>query len=98
MSITIGLIGGASGKELTEYIQKFGFTVALVIGKADEPGSDIADHILVTDLRNIEQVYSWLKELGVKKLIIGTGLPVNIYAFTQPISSFWNLWAVYLVC
>lgn len=73
MSIAIGLIGGASGKELTEYIQKFGFTVALVIGKADEPGSDIADHILVTDLRNIEQVYSWLKELGVKKLIIGTG-------------------------
>ena len=71
--ITIGLIGGASGIELTQQIQKLGFKVALVVGKENEPGSDIANYVLVTDLTNTEQVFAFFERLGVRYLIIGTG-------------------------
>ncbi len=73
MNEVIGLIGGASGKELTEQIHKRGFRVALVSGKKDEPGDDIADYVLTSDLRNIEKVRYFFAEHEVKYLIIGTG-------------------------
>ena len=46
MKNIIGLIGGASGRELTKQIQKFGFEVALISGKENEPGSEIAQYVL----------------------------------------------------
>lgn len=73
MKKIIGLVGGASGKELTEQIQKFGFEVALISGKENEPGGEIAEHVLVTDLNNSNEVYAFLQELKVTYLIIGTG-------------------------
>lgn len=73
MSQTIGLIGGASGKELTEQIQKHGYKVALIAGANKENGTDIADYVLTTDLRNIKTVELFLKDQNVKHIIIGTG-------------------------
>lgn len=78
MSKIIGLIGGASGKELTEQLQKQGFRVALVAGKNGELGTDTADYVLTTDLQNIETIRSFFHDLGVKYLIVGTG---HRYAF-----------------
>lgn len=69
----IGLIAGKSGDSLTEEIQKKGYKVALVIGKEKEPGFDIADEVLLTDLLNKEEVYKFFKKLKVKYLIVGTG-------------------------
>lgn len=73
MKEIIGLVGGASGKELAEQIQKYGFEVALISGRENEPGSEIAEHVLVTDLNNSEEVYAFLKKLKVEYLILGTG-------------------------
>lgn len=73
MKRIIGLVGGASGKELTEQIQKLGFEVALISGKENEPGSEIAEHVLVTDLNNSEEIYAFLQEHKVEHLMIGTG-------------------------
>lgn len=78
MSVIIGLLGGASGKELVEQIHKAGFEVALITGKENEPGSDIADYLLVSDYKDYDKIYSWLEDLGVTHLIIGTG---HRYAF-----------------
>ncbi|MCI8798389.1 MAG: hypothetical protein HFH88_01065 [Lachnospiraceae bacterium] len=73
MKKIIGLVGGASGRELTEQIQKAGFEVALICGKENEPGNEIAEHVLVTDLNNSEEVYNFLQELKVEYLMLGTG-------------------------
>lgn len=78
MSAIIGLIGGASGKDLTEKIHEKGYCVALVAGKNGELGTDIADYVLTTDLRHVDTVRSFFKDLGVKHLILGTG---HRYAF-----------------
>ncbi|MEJ6467830.1 ATP-grasp domain-containing protein [Fusobacterium ulcerans] len=69
----IGLIAGKSGDSLTEEIQKKGYKVALVVGKEKEPGYDIADKVLVTDLSNQEEIYKFFSTLQVKYLIVGTG-------------------------
>ena len=69
----IGLVGGASGRELTEEIQKQGYEVLLICGQENEHGSEIAEHVLVTDLGNHEVVYQHFKELNCEHLIIGTG-------------------------
>lgn len=73
MKNIIGLIGGASGRELTKQIQKFGFEVALISGKENEPGSEIAQYVLATDLNNSDEIYTFLQKLKVEHLIIGTG-------------------------
>lgn len=73
MKRIIGLVGGASGRELTEQIQKYGFEVALISGKENEPGSEIAEHVLVTDLNNSDEVYDFLQVCKVEYLMIGTG-------------------------
>ena len=69
----IGLIGGASGKELTEALHKKGVKVALVAGANGELGTDIADFVLTTDLQNIDTIKSFLKDLKVEHVIVGTG-------------------------
>ena len=74
----IGLVGGASGKELTEQLHVKGYQVALVAGKNGELGTDLADYVLTTDLQNVTTIRSFFKDLGVKHLILGTG---HIFAF-----------------
>lgn len=78
MSNIIGLVGGASGKELTLQIQKKGYEVALVAGDSKDYGLNEANYSTVTDLLNSEKIYRWLKELSVDCVIIGTG---HRYAF-----------------
>ena len=73
MSKIIGLVGGASGKDLTEWLHKMGHEVALVAGKNGELGTDVADYVLTTDLRNIKTIKSFFEDLDVKHLIVGTG-------------------------
>lgn len=69
----IGLIAGKSGDSLTEEIQRRGYKVALVIGKEKEPGYNIADKMLITDLSNQEEIYKFFLKLQVRYLIVGTG-------------------------
>lgn len=69
----IGLIAGKSGDSLTEELQKKGYKVALVIGKEKEPGYNIADKVLITDLSNQEEIYKFFVKLQVRYLIVGTG-------------------------
>lgn len=78
MSKVIGLVAGASGKELTEWLHKKGHLVALVAGKNGELGTDIADYVLTTDIKNIETIRRFFNELNVRHLIVGTG---HLYAF-----------------
>ncbi len=78
MSKIIGLIGGASGKDLTEQLHRKGYEVALIAGKNGELGTDVADYVLTTDLRNTKTACSFFKDLGVRYLILGTG---HRYAF-----------------
>lgn len=70
---TIGLVGGVSGKDLSLQLQKKGFQVALVSGKNGELGTDVADYVLTTDLRNTSTVKSFFNDLGVHFIILGTG-------------------------
>lgn len=73
MSKIIGLIGGASGKELTERLHDKGYRVALIVGRNGEMGTEQADYLLTTDLRNVRTINSFLNDLGVKYLLVGTG-------------------------
>ena len=73
MQEIIALIGGASGKELTEGIQNRGFQVALIAGRNGELGTDIADYVITTDLRNTDTIYSFLQDWGIKYILVGTG-------------------------
>ncbi|VEJ09837.1 ATP-grasp domain-containing protein [Actinobacillus delphinicola] len=74
----IGLIGGRSGDSVTDEIKKRGFKVALVCGKNNEPGHDIADKLLVLDYREREKIKDFFIKLQVKKIVISTG---HILAF-----------------
>lgn len=78
MSTVIGLVGGASGKDLTEMLHKGGYMVALVAGTNGELGTDCADYVLTTDLRNKDTIKSFFDDLNVKYVILGTG---HRYAF-----------------
>lgn len=78
MSKIIGLIGGASGKDLTKQLHEKGYRVALVAGKNGELGTDIADYVLTIDLQNVDTIRSFFHDLNVKHLILGTG---HRYAF-----------------
>ncbi len=73
MSKIIGLIGGASGRELTERLHDKGYRVALIVGRNGEMGTEQADYLLTTDLRNVRTINSFLNDLGVKYLLVGTG-------------------------
>ncbi len=75
---TIGLIGGASGQALTEELQKKGYSVAIVAGKKDEPGMEIAEYVLATDLSNKEEIFCFFQSHNVEHVLIGTG---HILAF-----------------
>lgn len=78
MSRIIGVIGGASGKDLTEQLHGREYSVALVAGKNGELGTDVADYVLTTDLQNVDTIRSFFRDLDVKYLILGTG---HRYAF-----------------
>ncbi len=69
----IGLIAGSSGDSLTIELQKAGYKVALVCGKANEPGSELANYRLISDLSDSDTIIDFLLRLGVKKVIFGTG-------------------------
>ena len=69
----IGLIAGKSGDSLTDELHNVGHQVAIVCGYDNEPGSDLADEVCISDLRNVNEIISFFKEHDVKKVIIGTG-------------------------
>ena len=73
MNTTIGLVAGKSGDSLTDELHALGYRVAIVSGKASEPGVDTADAICLTDLRNKETIYSFFNENDVHFFIVGTG-------------------------
>ncbi len=64
---------GASGYDLTKKLQQYGYSVALVAGKNGELGTDVADFVLTTDLRNVATIKSFFQDLNVNHLILGTG-------------------------
>lgn len=74
----IGLIGGKSGDLVSQEIQKRGYKVALVCGKENEQGFDIADKVFVKDLSNKKEILEFFLNLGVTEVIISTG---HILAF-----------------
>ncbi|MCR2046764.1 ATP-grasp domain-containing protein [Acetatifactor muris] len=69
----IGLIAGISGEILTEKLHKKGKRVALIEGKPGESGEETADFVCRADLRQVDKIDSFFKEMGVKKVVIGTG-------------------------
>lgn len=74
----IGLIAGISGEILTKKLHKKKVHVAIVAGHPNEPGTDIADYICITDLSNKEEIAEFFMRRNVKNVIIGTG---HILAF-----------------
>lgn len=73
MAGVIGLIAGISGEALAKEIKKRKFKVAIIGGRNNESGMDIADYVLVTDLDNHQKVYDFLREYGINEVILGTG-------------------------
>ena len=73
MNKVIGLIAGTSGDSLTNQFQRLGYKVALVIGKHTEPGHNIADYVLVTDLDNGDDIISFFNKVEANFVIFGTG-------------------------
>ncbi len=69
----IGLIGGKSGDSLTDKLQEKGYKVALVAGRAGEPGTDSADRHYIIDLREADAVADFFRKCQVKKVLVGTG-------------------------
>ncbi|MGG1630900.1 ATP-grasp domain-containing protein [Rossellomorea sp. NRS-1567] len=69
----IGLIAGSSGDALTDQLQKSGFEVALVAGKQNEPGYEHANHTLVEDMSNKEEIERFFSNKNVRSIVIGTG-------------------------
>ena len=70
---TIGLIGGASGYDMTVELQRRNRSVALVAGKNSDPGLDLANHTLVSDLSDGLAIADFFKSKGVEKVIVATG-------------------------
>lgn len=69
----IGLVAGHSGDSLTDKLHEIGFSVALVCGRNDEPGTDHADYILIEDLSNHKKIIDFFNEHKVNYIIVGTG-------------------------
>lgn len=69
----IGLIAGISGEILTQKLHDRGYQVAMIAGMQNESGTDIADYVLIEDLRNKESIKKFLQEKGVEGVVIGTG-------------------------
>lgn len=69
----IGVVAGKSGEAITKEVKKWGVEVALVAGKNNEPGIELADYYLCEDLSNKDQIYAFFCEKNVKKVIFGTG-------------------------
>ncbi|KTF15204.1 ATP-grasp domain-containing protein [Pseudoalteromonas sp. H105] len=69
----IGLIAGTSGDSLTIELKKAGYKVALITGKAGEPGESEADFCLTCDLSQHQVIIDYFLELKVDKVIFGTG-------------------------
>lgn len=73
----LGLIAGHSGDSLTDELHKLGYSVAIVCGKENEPGSDAADHCFICDLEEKDKILSFFKNHGVKNVVMGTGVYVG---------------------
>lgn len=69
----IGVIAGKSGDNITYELHKYGFKVALVMGKKYESGFDLADKVLVSDLRNHAEIENFFRKANIDKIIVGTG-------------------------
>lgn len=73
MSNTIAVVAGISGEVIANELKKRNYGVAIIGGKENESGMDIADYVLVSDLDNHEKIYNFLTEHGIDKVIFGTG-------------------------
>lgn len=69
----IGVVAGKSGEAITKEVKKWGVGVALVMGKENEPGYDIADIRFCSDLSKTAQILNFFQEHNVTKVIFGTG-------------------------
>lgn len=69
----VGLVAGASGRELTETLHNRGISVAIVGGRPDDAGMDIADWSLVCDLSKKQEILDFFKGLSIDHLVLGTG-------------------------
>lgn len=69
----VGVIAGISGEVLTKKLQGKGYEVALVAGKGNESGTDIANAVCIADLREAAKIIDFLQEYKVKCVLIGTG-------------------------
>lgn len=75
---SIGVIAGISGEVITKELQKLGKKAVLICGKENESGADIADDVLVADLKEKEKIARYLSNAGVCNILLGTG---HILAF-----------------
>jgi phosphoribosylaminoimidazole carboxylase (NCAIR synthetase) len=73
MDNIIGLVAGTSGDSLSNHFKRLGYKIALVSGRENEPGSDIADFVFVTDLDNSQDIVDFFISKHVKFVILGTG-------------------------
>lgn len=69
----IGVIAGISGEILTQKLQNKGYKVALVAGKNGESGTNIADIICISDLKDYNKILSFFRKSSVYNILIGTG-------------------------
>lgn len=74
----IAVVAGTSGEWVVREVQKLGYKVLLISGRANDSGMNIADKSYTIDLKEKEKIYIFLKENNVSKLILGTG---HILAF-----------------
>jgi phosphoribosylaminoimidazole carboxylase (NCAIR synthetase) len=73
MEKIIGLVAGTSGDSLSKHFKNLGYKIALVAGREGEPGTDTADHLLVTDLDNSQDIVDFFISISVQFVILGTG-------------------------
>ena len=66
------VIAGQSGYEIVKEFQKKDIDVFLICGKENESGWDIADKLLVIDLKNKDEILKKIKEYS-NYLFLGTG-------------------------
>lgn len=69
----IGVIAGKSGDTITDELHRRNFKVALVVGKDNEAGIDIADKVFICDLRKHTLIKNFFSEMNIKNILFATG-------------------------
>jgi phosphoribosylaminoimidazole carboxylase (NCAIR synthetase) len=79
MQKIVAIVAGISGKEIAIELIKLKYKVAVIGGREDEPGMDIANLVLHTDLSNQKKILNFLNENNINEVIFGTGHIKAIY-------------------